>query len=607
MNKLKALRGTLAKYKLAGFIQPVHDEYRCEYPPACNRRVEWLTGFSGSAGTAVVLAKKAALFTDGRYTLQAKNEVDGKIFEQYNSGDKSPEAWIAEQFLLPNPPPRRAGEGIRIAYDPKLYTQHMLRRMQAVLEKKGVKLVPVANLVDAIWADRLDAPASALFIHMMKYAGESSLSKRKRMAKEIKEVGADAALITSPESICWLLNVRASDVVGTPIALCTAILGANAKLQLYIARERCDAYVRTHLGKDVELREPAKLEAGLKALKSRRVLCDPAAVPVWFTQALGKAAVDGQDPCGLAKALKNPVELQGIRNAHIRDGVAVAKLLCWLDREVAKHSVSEMEICDKLLALRASHPLFVEPSFPTISGSGAHGAIVHYRVSKESNRALKKGELMLLDSGGQYPDGTTDITRTVPVGEPTPEHKDRFTRVLKGHIAIATARFPKGTVGSQLDALARQYLWQAGLDYDHGTGHGVGHFLSVHEGPQRISKRGGDAKLMPGMIVSNEPGYYKAGEYGIRIESLVIVAAPSLPPTPRLRGTQTLPRKREREYLSFETVTCVPIDTRLVDDALLTAAERQWLNGYHAWVFEKLSESLDGFEREWLKERCKAM
>jgi len=575
MDKLKTLRKILAAQKLAAYLQPVHDEYLSEYPPVCNRRVEWLTGFSGSAGTAVVMAKKAALFIDGRYTLQAKNEVDAKLFEQHNSGEKTPEAWLAGQIKV----------GARIGYDPKLYTKRMLGRIQTALAKKGAKLVPVKNLVDAVWQDRPPAPASPVFIHDLKYAGEESASKRKCMAKRIA-ASADACVVASPDAVCWLLNIRGHDVPCTPLVLCTAILYANGKVDLYLAPSRCDANIRAYLGKDVKLCDPAKLEAGLKALRKKRVLCDPHSIPVWFAQKLGHV-IEGENPCVLAKAMKNPVELQGMRNAHIRDGVAVVKLLCWLDSETEKRSVTEMEIFDKLLKLRAAHPLFVEPSFPTIAGSGPHGAIVHYRVSRESNRTLRKNELMLLDSGAQYPDGTTDITRTVPIGAPNEEHKDRFTRVLKGHIAIATARFPEGTAGSQLDVLARQYLWQAGLDYDHGTGHGVGCFLGVHEGPQRISKRGDDAALKSGMIVSNEPGYYKEGDYGIRIENLVAVTGD--------------------KFLGLETITCVPIDTRLVDVGMLTAAEKKWLNDYHAWVLDKLYGALDEHELEWLGKRCKAI
>ena len=583
-KKLQALRETFRKQGIVGYLQPVHDEYLGEYPPPCHRRVEWLSGFSGSAGMVVVLAKNAALFVDGRYTLQARNETDTSLFEQYNSGELSPEGWLAKSL--------QAGE--RIGYDPKLFTRGMVKRMAATLEKTGVELVPVTNLVDIIWKDRPAAPASPVFIHDIAYAGEESSSKRKRIASQLKMAAADAAVIAAPDAICWLLNIRARDTEHTPLLLASALIDAMGKVKLYVAPSRCDDKVKAHLGSDVELREPAALEADLMALgrKHQRVLCDPASASIWFAQILEKAGafiVEAVDPCILPKATKNAVELQGIRNAHIRDGAAVTKLLCWLDSEIATRSVREIEIADRLLSLRAMSNLFVEPSFATIAGSGPNGAIVHYRATPASDRALAKGELFLLDSGGQYPDGTTDITRTIPIGEPLPEHKDRFTRVLKGHIALALAQFPQGTSGSQLDALARQYLWQAGLDYDHGTGHGVGCFLGVHEGPQRISKRGGDAPLQPGMIISNEPGYYKTGAYGIRIENLVAVVEKT---------------KGEKIIYGFDTLTCVPIDTRLVDVGLLTATEKTWLNHYHAWVEKNLSPALDSQQHAWLKQRC---
>jgi len=576
------LRKTLKKQGLYGYIQPVHDEYMSEYPPTANRRVEWLTGFSGSAGTVAVLLEKAAIFIDGRYTLQAEAEVDHAVYERHNSGTLTPENWIAHH----------AKAGDRIGYDPKIYTSSMVKRMQKALDVKNVVLTPVENLVDAIWMDRPAAPATPVFIHEGKYNGEESLSKRERLARHMQSLEADAALVTAPDAVCWLLNIRARDVENTPLLLAAALLSSDGKVKLFVAPSRVSAEVVKHLGAGVELYAPDAMERELKALgKSRkRVLCDPANVPVWYTTLLsqwGAKIVEAQDICLLPKAVKNAVELEGIRKAHIRDGAAVVKLLCWLE---GVESVSEMEVSEKLLAFRALHPMFVEPSFTTIAGSGPHGAIVHYRVTPESNRALKKGELFLLDSGGQYYDGTTDITRTVAIGESSAEHKDRFTRVLKGHIALARAQFPEGTGGSQLDALARQYLWQAGLDYDHGTGHGVGCFLGVHEGPQRISKRGGDTPLKAGMILSNEPGYYKAGEYGIRIENLVAVT-----------------KQKQEGWLGFETVTCAPIDTKLVDVALLTQAEKDWLNDYNAWVLQMLSDSLGEHERKWLETRCAAI
>jgi Xaa-Pro aminopeptidase len=583
---ISQLRKLLKKQILAGYIQPVHDEYMSEYPPACNRRVEWLTGFTGSAGTVVILLERAAIFVDGRYILQVENEVDPEIYERHNSGSLAPDAWIAAY----------ANAGERIGYDPKIYTQSAITRMQKILETKGVTLVPVLNLVDAIWEHRPSAPSSSVFVHELGYSGETSLSKRLRLAEHLQALGADVALITTPDALCWLLNIRGRDVENTPLVLATVILDSSGAVQLFIKPLRLNADVVAHLGAAVDVCDSGMLEQKLAQIGKvgKRVFFDPNTVPVWFTQALNKACarlIEGQDICLLPKAMKNTVELEGICSAHIRDGMAVTKLLHWLDNEIYMHEVTELDVSDKLLLYRAQHPMFVEPSFPTIAGSGPNGAIVHYRATRQSNRVLQKGELFLLDSGGQYVDGTTDVTRTIAIGNASREHRDRFTRVLKGHIALATALFPVGTSGSQLDVLARQYLWQAGLDYDHGTGHGVGCFLGVHEGPQRISKRGGDAVLQPGMILSNEPGYYKTGAYGIRIENLVAV-------------TRQAHGQGGKDWLGFETVTCAPIDIKLVDVSLLTQTEKDWLNAYHAWVVDSLSDGLDTHERQWLKTRC---
>ena len=577
-TKITELKKQLKKQSVDGYLQPVNDEYMSEYPPASNRRVEWLCGFSGSAGTLVILKDKAALFTDGRYTLQAVGEIDTSVFETHNSGELAPEAWIGRHLV-----------GGSVGYDPKLFTPGVVRRMESALAKKHIALTPVANPVDAIWHDRPAAPSSAVAIHELRYAGETSADKRRRIAAQLEKEGADAAIIAAPDAVCWLLNIRGRDVESTPLVLAPAIIDAGGGVSLFIDPKRCDAPTRAHLGNEVELCPPDTLAQHLASLgaQKKRVLADPAGTPVWFTQMLtasGATIIEGQDPCLLPKAMKNAVELQGIADAHIRDGAAIVKLLHWLEQNA---SVTEMEISDRLRSFRAPHPLFVEPSFTTIAGSGPNGAIVHYRVTKESNRKLQQGELFLLDSGGQYPDGTTDITRTIAIGTPRPEHKDRFTRVLKGHIALALIRFPQGTCGSQLDVLARQYLWQQGLDYDHGTGHGVGCFLGVHEGPQRISKRGGDAALQPGMILSNEPGYYKTGAYGIRIENLVKVV-----------------EKGER-FLGFETLTCAPLDTRLIEPELLTAAEKNWLNDYHAWVLRSLGALLAADEKAWLEAACR--
>ncbi len=586
-EKLIALRAQLKIHKLQGFLQPVHDEFMNEYPPASAQRVQWLSGFSGSAGTVAVLTDTAALFTDGRYTLQAAKETDDTLFEQHNSSDMTPEAWLV----------RTCKAGARIGYDARLYNKNMVTRIEKILHTKDITLVPCENLVDVVWKDKPSAPATPLFVHELKYAGMESSAKRGEIAELLQERSADVLLLTAPDSVCWLLNIRASDVEHTPLALGNALLDKEGKVQLFIAPDRVGDEVRVQLGNEVSLHEPDALKDTLAKLGAgkKTVWCDTQQVSMWHMDALKGAHIkETPDPCQKMKACKNPVELKGINDAHIRDGAAVVKLLAWLDKETQARAVKESEVCDKLRAFRAEHPMFHDVSFPTISGSGEHGAIVHYHVSKASDRALQAGELFLLDSGAQYPDGTTDITRTVPIGKPSAEQIDRFTRVLKGHIAIATARFPKGTTGSQLDALARQYLWRAGLDYDHGTGHGVGCFLGVHEGPQRISKRGGDVALEPGMVVSNEPGYYKTGAYGIRIENLVAVS----------EGNKG---EGDRPYYGFDTLTCVPIDTRLVDGKMLTADEKDWLNQYHAWVLQSLASLEDSETNAWLRVRCAPM
>lgn len=587
MSALAKLREVIEIHNLDGYIQPVHDAFMNEYPPACFRRAEWLSGFTGSAGSVAVLASRAALFTDGRYTLQAKAQVSAQDFELHNSAVLTQEKWLAEH----------APAGGSIGYDSFLFTRDMITRLESALAVSGVRLVPCENLVDAIWQDRPPAPASALFIHDDKYAGQSALIKREAIGKAVQAAGAQVALLTAPDSVCWLLNIRARDIEHTPLLLACALVDVHGAVELFVEPERCDGAVRAHLGEAVSVYAPQRMAERLQALSARAVLCDPSQVPAGYLQRLaaaGARVVQGRDPCLLPKAMKNSTEVQGIRAAHIRDGVALAKLLCWLDGEVERRGVSEMEVAEVLRVLRAEHPLFLEPSFNTIAGSGPNGAIVHYRATPESNRTLGSGELFLLDSGGQYPDGTTDVTRTVAIGLPSPEMRDRFTRVLKGHIAVATATFPEGTCGSQLDVLARRYLWEAELDYDHGTGHGVGHFLNVHEGPQRISKRGGDAALMPGMVVSNEPGYYQAGAFGIRIENLVVVV-------------EARNDSAGKRWFSFDTLTCAPIDTRLIDTALMSAAEKEWLNAYHRWVSRMLSLHLEGEALAWLEQACRAI
>jgi len=556
IEKLIKIRKLLVENGLDAWLQPVHDEWFGEYPPACNRRVEWISGFSGSAGLTIIGREKAVLLTDGRYTLQARAETPAQ-FEVQNSGDVSAQKWLSDNF--PN--------GARVGYDPKLYTRAMLDKFTCHPARgtrgSGLILIPNENLIDKLWNDRPPAPTTKVFEHELKYAGESAESKKKRIAEIIKKSGADAAFISAPESVCWLLNIRARDTENTPLHLARAIIDINGEVSMDTSLRWYDKY------------------------KNKKMLFDPQNTSVFITDLLEKAGVilqSGEDPCTLPKAIKNEVEIAGIRKAHIHDGAAVTKLLYWLSQQ---ENVSELDVVDKILEFRKSQENFLEPSFDTIAGSGANGAIVHYRATPETNRILQTNELFLLDSGGQYFDGTTDITRTIfinngAIGSPSAEHKKMFTLVLKGHIALATAKFPEGTKGSQLDALARQYLWQAGADYDHGTGHGVGCLLGVHEGPQRVSKRGGDAALAAGMVLSNEPGYYKAGEYGIRIENLVTVVPAG------------------EKFLKFKTLTCAPIDENLVDFLLLTEAEKTWLSDYHKWVAETLKPLLKEQEYSWL-------
>lgn len=581
-ERLLSLRAALNKESIDGFILPVNDEFMGEYVPVSAKRLEWLTGFTGSAGLAVVLKDKAAFFTDGRYTLQAQTQVTE--FELYNSGDVSPEKWLSQN----------ANDGDIIAYDPKLHTLQALRRY----EKQAPHVIwqPVSpNPIDALWKNRPVAPASEAISQPLEYAGEASAVKRRRMAALVTEAGADAFIMTAPDSICWLLNLRGSDVPFTPFLLCNALLDSTGQLTFYIDHLRMSEAVRAGLGSGVTFKMPQDLDHDLAGLSGKRVLYDPANAPVWFYQQLVKAGakvVEGIDPCQLPKACKNEVELEGMRQAHIRDGLAVTKFLCWLEHEVAAgEKLTEISVAEKLESLRKESNLYIQPSFSTISGSGPNGAIVHYHATRESNRTVENNSLLLVDSGGQYPDGTTDITRTIAIGTPTAEMKKHFTLVLKGHIALATAVFPEGTNGMQLDALARQYLWHAQLDYDHGTGHGVGSYLSVHEGPQRVSKRGSDAALMPGMIISNEPGYYRAGHYGIRIESLLAV---------RDSGKT----QEGRQFFGFETITLAPIDMKLIDKTMLTKEELSWLQEYHRGIYRIHSSKLTLDEAGWLSKSC---
>ena len=590
--RLAALRKELERQGLDGFVIPISDEHLSEYVGAYAQRLAWLTGFGGSAGTAAVLRDKAAIFVDGRYTLQVRDQVDGRLYEYKSVPQDKLADWLAEN----------AAEGAKIGFDPWLHTSGWVKATAKALEKVGAELVPVeANPVDAVWQDRPEPSSAPAFVQDDALAGRSSADKRAEVGEWLKAEKLDAAVISALDSVAWLLNVRGSDVDRTPVALSYVIAHADGTADWFIAPGKVPPEVAAHLGNAVRVRPRDTFTAALAELSGKRVAADPdRSVAAIFTalEAAGAEVVRATDPVVLPKAIKNEAERAGHRAAQARDGAAVARFLHWLSVEGPKGTVDELSAAARLHEFRKDTGDLRDLSFDTISGAGPNGAIVHYRVSEETNRRLDPDSVYLVDSGGQYADGTTDITRTVWIGpgEPPAEVKDRFTRVLKGHIALAVQTFPQGTTGSQLDTLARQFLWQAGLDYAHGTGHGVGAFLAVHEGPQRIAKpRGGQAgteqELMAGMILSNEPGYYKTGEYGIRIENLVLVE----------------PREidgGEGEWLGFETLTLAPIDRRLVDRTLLNEAEVAWWNAYHARVREVLAPRIEGAALAWLEQAC---
>ncbi|HEX3500895.1 MAG TPA: aminopeptidase P family protein [Stellaceae bacterium] len=575
--RVRKLREELARRGLAGFIVPRADEHQGEYVPARARRLAWLTGFTGSAGLAVVLADRAAIFVDGRYTLQVRDEVPAPLFEYRHLTEQPAAEWIAANL----------GAGQVLGYDPWLHTVGEVERYRTAAAKAGGSLTALAdNLVDAIWQDQPPAPLAPVVAHELRFAGKPAAEKRHEIAAAMTANGIDAAVLTAPDSIAWLLNIRGGDVARTPLPLSFAILNRDASVELFVDRRKLAAGMENHLGNEVAVQPPTEFGPALDRLGSagKRVQLDPGSASAWIfgrLEAAGAALQRAPDPCQLPKACKNPVELAGTRAAHHRDGASLTRFLAWLAREASGGTLGEIAASDRLEAIRREGENFRDLSFDTISGAGSNGAIVHYRASPQSEKRLLSGTLYLLDSGAQYLDGTTDVTRTVAIGEPSDEARDRFTRVLKGHIALATCRFPAGTTGSQLDVLARHALWQVGLDFDHGTGHGVGSYLNVHEGPQRISKLPNTQPLLPGMIVSNEPGYYKTGAYGIRIENLVVV-------TP----CGDLP-DAEREMLCFETLTLAPIDRNLVAPTLLTVDEIAWLDAYHARVRETLTPGLD--------------
>jgi Xaa-Pro aminopeptidase len=582
--RLATLRAELAKRGLAGFIVPRADRHQNEYVPASEERLAWLTGFTGSAGAAIVLADRAVIFVDGRYLLQVRDQIDTALFAVEHLVDNPPEKWL--EANLP--------AGATLGYDPWLHTADNAEKLAKACVAAGATLTPAEpNPIDTVWADRPAPPLGAVTIHDLTFAGEPAGDKLARIRAEIGKLKADTLIVSDPHNVAWTFNIRGSDVSHTPLPLAFATLPKEGRPAIYVDGRKLSNETRDYLETLADVREPGVFTADLKALGAAHaaVRLDSAtaadALARIITEA-GGAVTRAADPIALMKAVKNTTEIAGARAAHMRDGAAVANFLAWFDRAAPNGKLTEIDAVAALESFRRDTGLLKDVSFQTIAATGPNGAIVHYRVTHGTNRTVAVGDLFLVDSGAQYRDGTTDITRTVAVGAPTPEMRARFTRVLKGHIAIARAVFPDGTSGAQLDPFARRHLWEAGIDFDHGTGHGVGSYLSVHEGPARISKLG-TAALRRGMILSNEPGYYKAGAFGIRIENLVLVTEAAA-----VAGA-------EKPLNAFETLTLAPIDRRLIEPDLLSAEEIAWLDAYHARVAETLAPLVAAETRAWLE------
>ncbi|HHY0368172.1 TPA: aminopeptidase P family protein [Vibrio parahaemolyticus] len=583
LSRVNAIREWLAQHNIDALLIPHEDEYLGEYVPAHNERLHWLTGFTGSAGAAVITQHKAAIFVDGRYTVQVTKQVPNELFEYRHLIEEPALDWIQDNLTA----------NASVAIDPRMHSSAWLDMAQAKLAGKLELNILSSNPIDELWHDRPAPVVSDVRLMPTEAVGQSSESKRKEIAQLVAKAGADSAVITALDSICWLLNVRGLDVSRLPVLLSHAILHADSSVEYFLDPARLPAEFAAHVGTGVTVHHPEALQSRLEAMSGKKVLLDPAISNAWFKLVLqnaGASLIAAADPCLMPKAAKNEVEIAGMKACHIRDGVAMSKFLCWLDAEVAAGNLhDEATLADRLEAFRKEDPTLMDLSFDTISAAGGNAAMCHYNHENQPEPGkLELNTLYLVDSGGQYLDGTTDITRTIAIGQPSAEMIKQFTLALKGHIGVARARFPKGTRGYQIDTLARQHLWAEGYDYDHGTGHGVGHFLSVHEGPASISKKQIDVPLTEGMVLSNEPGYYRADAFGIRIENLELVVE--------------TPTNGDFPVLSFESLTRCPIDKRNINVDMLTRPELAWLNDYHQKVWEQISPLVEGEVKEWLRE-----
>ncbi|MEZ9153344.1 aminopeptidase P family protein [Vibrio sp. 10N.286.49.E11] len=582
-ERVAAVRAWLETNNLDAVIIPHEDEYLGEYVPAHNERLHWLTGFTGSAGAAVITRENAAIFVDGRYTVQVRKQVPAELFEYRHLIEEPALDWITSSLA----------QGSKVAFDPRMHTAAWLKGAQAKLAEKVELTTLSSNPIDELWSDRPEPVVSDVRLMATDAVGQSSESKRAEIAGLLKAKGADAAILTELDSICWLLNIRGLDVSRLPVVLSNAIIHADESVDFFLDPARIPTGFEAHVGNGIRVSHPSELEARLQSLESKNVSVDSGTSNAWYTLVLqnsGAHIIEAADPCLMPKAAKNETEIAGMKACHIRDGVAMAKFLSWIDAEVTQGNLhNEAVLADKVQSFREQDPTLMDLSFDTISAAGGNAAMCHYNHENQPEPGqLEMNTLYLVDSGGQYLDGTTDITRTIAIGQPSDEMIQQFTLALKGHIGIARARFPQGTRGFQLDILARQHLWAEGFDYDHGTGHGVGHFLSVHEGPQSISKKLIDVPLVEGMVLSNEPGYYRADEFGIRIENLELVVE--------------LPTQGDFSVLTFESLTRCPIDKRNINVDLLTRPELAWLNDYHQKVWNDVSPLVEGDTLEWLRQ-----